>query len=259
MKSRPLLFSLLILGVLILVTAVAMIGAQHFSNRKQTSVASEKSDTTEESQQHIETKPALPSQNGVAKSGLETSPGAGITTDSNAREEAEQKLRMLDDVMLSKNDNDARLDKELRMLNEETRRLFRDKYKSLPLERRNDRGLIVFLLGRNLSKREDFEFLQQVVSEEPCLSLADCQQVDRNSSHDSDHQSGNAIVLVYPQLVAIKALSKYLSGENSANGRASPAADELRTQALDALADARHSKNLKIASLAASVETRSRK
>jgi hypothetical protein len=114
-------------------------------------------------------------------------------------------LQVLGEILDSKNDNDPRLDQELRELNAETKSQFRAKYQSLPLEKRNQRGLIVFLLGRNLTESVDFDFVQSVLSEAPCLSMANCAEPSPNATG-----SGVGISAAYPQLVALESLSGYL-------------------------------------------------
>ena len=128
-------------------------------------------------------------------------------------ENANEQFRVLTEILASRNDNDPRLDSELRVLNPEAKKLFRSLYRELPLERRNDRGTIVFLLGRNLNEKSDFEFLKSVLHEEPCLSLSNCRQADAQSQGDGDSQS--EVALHYPQAVVLESVERYLSSHPS--------------------------------------------
>jgi len=121
---------------------------------------------------------------------------------------AQAKVELLRSLLRAHNDNDRRLDTEFNGLSPETKELFRREYRALPLEKRNQRGTIVFLLGRNLAEPEDWAFLREVVSEPPCLSLADC--VGKPSS-GGEEGLGDEVTLAYPQLVALKAAERVLA------------------------------------------------
>ena len=112
--------------------------------------------------------------------------------------EARAKLATLEAILASHNDNDPRLDKDFLGLSVETKDALRAKYKAIAPERRNERGTIVYLLGKNLREPEDWEFLRAVAAEEPCLSLADC------AKPGGDAGPGDAVTLAYPSLVAVR-------------------------------------------------------
>lgn len=82
-------------------------------------------------------------------------------------------------------------------------------FASSPPESRNDRGTIVFLLGRNLSENSDFSFLDLVLSEDLCMSLAHCDQTENINLIEGDTHSD--LLLVYPQIVALKSLDDFIS------------------------------------------------
>ncbi len=126
---------------------------------------------------------------------------------------AAAKLEELRDILRSKNDNDPRLDADFNALTPEAKRLFRAEYASLPLTRRNERGTIVFLLGRNRLDADDWTFLRDVVGEPPCLSLADCA---KNPSTADDEARGDEVTLAYPQLIALKLTEMRLADKDSA-------------------------------------------
>jgi hypothetical protein len=113
--------------------------------------------------------------------------------------EARAKLALLEEILRSRNDNDPRLDREFLGLTPEDKALFREAYAGLPRERLNERGTIVYLLGRSLTAREDWAFLRAVAAEPPCLSLADCAKA---SAAAGAH--GDEVTLAYPSLVALR-------------------------------------------------------
>ncbi len=125
-------------------------------------------------------------------------------------EEDARKLALLDEVLASKNDNDPRLDRELRGLSDSLKEKLREKYYDLAPEDRAGRGLIIFLLGRELKTEEDVAFLSEVVQEERCLSLDDCTQAPQAGAIDEHAASAGSVTLVYPQLVAIRSFEKAL-------------------------------------------------
>ena len=121
----------------------------------------------------------------------------------------------LNEILASKNDNDRRLDTDFRNLTTGTKTLLMQRYKEMPLENRNDRGTVVFLIGRELNRPEDFQFLAQVAMETPCLSLADCKQEMHQTPEEMHEQSTASVTLAYPQLVAMKSLENLLNQQQS--------------------------------------------
>lgn len=119
--------------------------------------------------------------------------------------EARARLRALEDVLQASNDNDPRLDRDFKALSLEAKRLFREKYRSVAPERRNERGTIVYLLGMNLSSSSDWAFLREVVGEPACLSLADCSRKDGGGG-----APGDEVTLAYPALVALRQAQRAL-------------------------------------------------
>lgn len=106
-------------------------------------------------------------------------------------------LRELNEILASKNDNDPRLDRDFNALSPVAKMLLRDRYAQLPRERRNELGTIVYLLGKNMADKDDWDFLRRMAAEPPCLSLSDC-------SKSSARAPGDAVTLAYPALVALK-------------------------------------------------------
>lgn len=109
-------------------------------------------------------------------------------TNANAKKAMLADFKTLDslpEILSSKNDNDPPLSAEAKLL-------FQKKYHALPKEQRNERGLIVYLLGKNLSSKQDWEFMRQVTGESPCIGHAD------------------PVTLAYPSLVALKIAERAL-------------------------------------------------
>ncbi|MBI5247411.1 MAG: hypothetical protein HY923_09530 [Elusimicrobia bacterium] len=108
-------------------------------------------------------------------------------------------LRELEEILASRNDNDPRLDRDFLGLSPDAKRLFRAKYRSTPRERLNERGTIVYLLGKNLTESADWAFILEVAAEPPCLSLADCSKRSAEGG-----ALGDEVTLAYPSLVALR-------------------------------------------------------
>ena len=112
-------------------------------------------------------------------------------------------------------------------------------------EDRAGRGTIVFLLGRELTRSEDFTFISEVVSEKPCLSMANCAHED--SGHDEatlHHDAISGVTLAYPGLAAVKSLETWFKANSDAN---------LRADAEKALHSARESQSGLVANHAAGI------
>ena len=146
-----------------------------------------------------------------------------------ATSEEQRKLKVLEEILKSKNDNDPRLDREFQNLSEKTKELFREKYAALPQEKRNEKGTIVFLLGKNLKEAADFRFLESVLTESPCYNLANCKDSGGGKGDPAHEDMGSAITLAYPQVVSLKAVEKYLSNKNSGSTHSAEALRVLET------------------------------
>lgn len=123
---------------------------------------------------------------------------------------AQEKMRIerLAVILQARNDNDPRLDSEFRNLSRTMKDSMVELYKKTPLEDRNARGTIVFLIARQANDAQDFAFLRSVLTEPRCLSLKDCAQ----PSHDTSHLSGvNSLTLVYPQMAALYQLDQKIT------------------------------------------------
>ena len=119
----------------------------------------------------------------------------------------QRKLSILSEILESKNDNDPRYDTELRDFSPEAKRAMTRRYSDTRLEKRNERGTYVFLIGREIKDSTDVAFLQSVLMERPCLSLENCDRAPEGHSGDEEHLGAiNETTANYPQLVAIRAL-----------------------------------------------------
>jgi len=180
--------------------------------------------------------------------------GAGGRPRPRYEAEAAAKLETLQEILGSKNDNDPRLDRDFNDLSPEVKRLLRQKYRRIPPERRNDRGTIVYLLGRNLKSAEDWTFLREVVSEPPCLSLADC---SKEMKTEDDHRAlGAEVTLAYPSLVALKQAQRVLEEARTAAGQAPGASTAAAREALLVIRAAKNSKTPIVAKTAAEIGRR---
>ncbi len=127
-----------------------------------------------------------------------------------------QLVKELDSILASKNDNDRRLDTDFRNLTPGAKTALIQRYQQMASEARNDRGTIVFLIGRELNRPEDFHFLAQVALEQPCLSLADCKQEMHQTPEEVHEQAAISVTLAYPQHVAMKSLENLLNQQQGA-------------------------------------------
>ncbi|TBR20217.1 hypothetical protein EPO15_13420 [bacterium] len=115
------------------------------------------------------------------------------------------KLAALDAVLAAKDDNDPRLDTAFEGLSESAKRSFRARFADYPREYFNERGTIVYVLGRNMKTPADWAFFRAVVAEPPCRSLADCAKAGEAGG------PGDEVTLAYPALVALKRAQREFS------------------------------------------------
>ena len=163
-------------------------------------------------------------------------PPTGVSGSPQARAQLDE----LRDILRSGNDNDPRLGRDFGVLGDETKRLFRAEYRRLPRESLSDRGVIAFLLGRNLRSAEDWDFLREAVLEPPCLSMADCSK--RAAPSGGEEAAGDEVTLAYPPLMALKQVEHVLESR--------PGAKEAR----DLVAAAKGSKSPAVVRLAERLE-----
>ncbi len=123
-----------------------------------------------------------------------------------------RKISVLKEILAEKNDNDPRMDTDLKNLSNEDKDALVDMYKDLKAESLNDKGTIAFLIGRELTRPEDAEFLKNILSEEPCLSLENCGVT--NSERDPHMDNVNNVTLSYPQIVALNRIKTFVQTQD---------------------------------------------
>jgi len=128
---------------------------------------------------------------------------------SKLSQEDKKSWASFEEIMVSKNDNDPRIDQNLRHLSEPMREIMMQKYSDLPQEKRNERGLIAFLIARDLKSPQDIEFLKEIYNERPCLSLENCAAASKDE--DPHHSGMDHVSLNYPQMVALYQLDAQLT------------------------------------------------
>jgi hypothetical protein len=157
-----------------------------------------------------------------------------------------EKLRVLDEILSTMNDNDPRLDQILRNFTAEEKLKLRAKYFELEPELLNQRGTLVFLAGRELTNVQDLKFMAEVLSEEPCRSLGNCAEEQKGAEIGSAHGDiGTDTTLIYSQLVVLH------SYENELRKPDLPA--DMKESIRHSLEDSRRSRHPRIASRATQI------
>jgi hypothetical protein len=155
------------------------------------------------------------------------SPAVALKEPNSLKPETRQKLGVLEEIFASRNDNDPRLDSELKVLDTETKEAMRERYRKLAPEKRNEKGTIVYLLGRNLESKEDFSFFEEVLGEPKCRSLADCTK-DPDKQEEGHLDIGVEITLDYPSIMVLKQLERFLADPGNKGGESWRTAEALR-------------------------------
>jgi len=120
----------------------------------------------------------------------------------------QRKVAVLTEILTSKNDNDPRIDTELRDFSPAAKAAIQKKYAELEPEKRNARGTMVFLLGREIKDPGELSFFKSVLQEKPCLSLENCEKAPGGHSGEEEHlEAINETTASYPQLLAVRALA----------------------------------------------------
>lgn len=114
-----------------------------------------------------------------------------------------------EDILKVKNDNDPRLDRDLKKISPRFREALYEKYSQLPAEDHSRRGLVVYLIGREISSIEDLQFLKKIYQESPCLSMADCKSSSGNQ--DPHNSAVDQTTLVYEQLSGLYLIERQIS------------------------------------------------
>jgi len=134
-------------------------------------------------------------------------PQMNLQTPEGFSEKEARQLQVFQEIVNSRNDNDPRIDQELTTLSPGLHETLRETYQKLPAENRNSRGLIAFLIARDLQSIEDVEFLKAIYQEQPCLSMSDCSKLEASDPHaDATNQTS----LNYPQLAGLYQIEQKL-------------------------------------------------
>jgi len=178
----------------------------------------------------------------------ESSIAVRTTTEVTLTGKDHEQIMVLNQIFQSKNDNDPRMDRLLRDFSEPMKAELRKKYASIKPENRNERGTIVFLIGRELSEGRgataDLQFMKEVLLEKPCLSLVDCSKSPSSETAEEQHlEAIHETTIHYPQLMGIRYLKQALE-----NGSLSPV---MREAVIAILEESTHSPNPRVASEAA--------
>jgi hypothetical protein len=154
-----------------------------------------------------------PAENQSSVDSKKTAEAAGLQVQeadlSVAKSADSPKLKLLKEILLTKNDNDPRLDSEFTSLSPELKQELKQLYHDLPKESLNQRGTVLFVLAKDLSRTQDLEIFGVALTEEACLSFANCSQ-SPNESPDDHLDSVNEVSLLYPQMVALNRLENLI-------------------------------------------------
>ncbi len=119
--------------------------------------------------------------------------------------EDKAKWFVFESIFNSKNDNDPRLDSELKKLSVPLHEALYEKYDSLQPENHSGKALIAYLIARDLTTTSDTQFLKKVFQESPCLSLQDC---NSRASENSHHSGVEQTTLIIVQLNVLYSLEQ---------------------------------------------------
>ncbi len=130
-----------------------------------------------------------------------------------------KKLETLNQIIANRNDNDPRMDSELKQLSPTAKRLFRDRYQGLKDEQRNARSTVVFVMGREIQDLNDVEFMHEVLTESPCHSLENCKSIagSGRNERESHFEGLDETTLALPQIHALKGLQRVAQDSTQAH------------------------------------------
>lgn len=120
----------------------------------------------------------------------------------------QKQLKTISEILASRNDNDPRINTELKNLSPDLKIALMEKYKTFKPEQRNEKGMMAFLVSRDLKSVEDLELLKVVFEEPSCLSLADCSKA--SVDQDPHLVSTENMTLVYPQMATLYQIEQKL-------------------------------------------------
>lgn len=161
-------------------------------------------------------------------------------TEVTAEDPLQKKSVLLDTILASKNDNDPRLDTDFKNLNEDEKSLLQKKYAQRAKEKLNERGTLIFLLGRETDSYSDLTFIKQAVLEQPCNNMNNCESTEEVPK--DEHAVADQITLVYPQVMALKSLELILKSPDKG--------PSLKNYAQEIVFEASKSRNTTVSSVA---------
>ncbi len=159
-------------------------------------------------------------------------PKLNLATPQGFSEVETKQWTVFQEIVNSRNDNDPRIDQDLKTLSPKMHENLMKAYQNLPMENRNSRGLIAFLVARDLQSAKDVQFLKSIYQEQPCMSMGDCSKTEANP--DPHAEATNQTSLNYPQLAGLYQLEQKL--ERSPELLNNP---EMRQEIADLLREAR--------------------
>lgn len=127
--------------------------------------------------------------------------------------EDQRKLKIVQEILISENDNDPRINTEFENLSLKLKMSLFDQYQALAGEKRKQKALIVLLLSRQIQTNEDVELLKKVFEDQQCLSLQDCKV--KTTETDFYNAAMEEIIINYPQMILLYEISKHLSSLDS--------------------------------------------
>lgn len=220
-KNSRLYFKILVLGVSLLGIGYGVLRSRRSLQVERVSLTPDDSTKSASFNQARDTK--------VREDGQEQAP---VLNHKDA-----EKFKIFLEILKSGNDQDPRLDRELKGLSEPLKRELTKKYQEMDQEKFSARGLVAFLIGRELSSSADFQFAQSVLNE-PVL-VQDAHEVPAQNHHAAVDQ----ITRVYPQMVTLEMIeAKWKEG--------GVWGEEIKKSFTPTLESLSQSRNLRIASRA---------
>lgn len=194
-----------------------LIGALFFLKHQNDSI---KSTNPEQTDSAIKSLDPSASQKSIMSADIETSKNPVVDSSSLQTANEEQNLSLIEkkqlntieEIMSAKNDNDSRIDSELKNLSFRLKTFLIQKYKKLKPEMLNEKGFIAFLISREAHTPEDLDLLMTVIEEPPCLSLSDCAVAEKQV--DPHHSGSDNITLQYPQMSTLYQIEQTLKKTN---------------------------------------------
>lgn len=191
---------------IILLSSGLLLGALFFLKyQNQSKVTFEKGNLIKEQNSQIDHSEE--NKDSVINSSLEQ--GSVTENEKNLSLQEQKQLKTIYEILNSKNDNDPRIDSELKNLSFNLKENLMLKYKKMKPEMLNEKGFLAFLVSREAQHPEDLDLLMTVFEDSPCLSLADCSFAEKQV--DPHHSENDNVTLNYPQLSTLYQIEQKLN------------------------------------------------